>query len=74
MQWHVDSPTELTSVDPEQVDLSLGGGDEDVVFARMIVKACNFAIVDEELRKRRHVHSVVLNFNKLKTDAVGCSN
>ena len=74
MQRHIDGSSKFAGIDPEQVDLSLGGSDEDVVLARVEVEARDLAVVDEELREGRHIYPVVLDLNQLKAHAVGCSD
>ena len=74
MKWHVDSSSKLASVDPEQVDLSFGRSNEDIVLARVVVESRHLAVVDEELREGRHIYPVVLDLNQLKAHAVGCSD
>ena len=73
MQGYINCASELTSINPEDINLTLGRSDQDVVLARMDIKARNFARVNEELSEWGDSQSIVTNLYKLLLNAVGSS-
>ena len=73
MKRDINSATELASVDSEDVDLALRGGDQDIVLAGVDVEAGDLAVVDEELGQRSDSKSVISHFDELLLDAVRSS-